>query len=153
MITHMKQITSDATDAYRSGDKIAMKEHRGARPKQSVHYLLNVGVLTDAPTWFLEHGGADSGSRTSKCPMCPRRVVAGTVRCECGYIVDPFLAYGKLYDENNDGGLMTARRMTKEQLTELHLYPRIKPLEEHLSDLNRAEKKNAKQQGQQKAQD
>jgi hypothetical protein len=79
------------------------------------------------------------------------------VKCQCGYIVDPFAAYGQLYDETNDGGLMTARRMTREQLKTLGLYPRIKPLKEHIDSLNeaaaaesRAEKKNKKQQNEAK---
>ena len=141
MIAHMQSVTSDATAAFRSADKIAMKEHRGARTKQCVHYLLNVGALTDPPAWFLEHGGADGSARTSKCPMCPRRIVAGTVKCQCGYVLDPFVGYGQVYDETSDGGLMTARRMTKAQLVELGLYPRIKPLEEHVADLNKAARK------------
>jgi hypothetical protein len=70
----------------------------------------------------------DRRPRSARC--------ARAAKCQCGYIVDPFSAYGKLYDENEPGGLMTARRMTKEQLQELHLYPRIKPLAEHLADLN-----------------
>jgi hypothetical protein len=139
MIAHMKDTASTATDAYRSGDKVAMRESRGNRKNQCVHYLLNVGVLSDPPAWFLEHGGAATGSKTAKCPMCPRRIESGTVRCQCGYIVDPYLAYGKLYDENDNGGLMTARRMSKEQLKTLALYPRIKPLAEHLDALSKAE--------------
>lgn len=145
MILHMKEVASTATDAYRSGDKVAMRESRGNRKNQCVHYLLNVGVLTDPPAWFLEHGGASSGSKHSKCPMCPRRIEAGTVRCQCGYVVDPFLGYGQIYDENSDGGMMTARRMTKAQLVELGLYPRIKPLEEHVSDLNKAAREATKE--------
>jgi hypothetical protein len=144
MINHMKETASSATDAYRSGDKVAMRETRGNRKNQCVHYLLNVGILSDPPAWFLEHGGAATGSKTSKCPMCPRRVESGTVRCQCGYIVDPFAAYGQLYDEDDNGGLMTARRMTREQLKTLGLYPRIKPLAEHVADLNRADKKESK---------
>ncbi len=138
MIAHMKDTASTATDAYRSGDKVAMRESRGNRKNQCVHYLLNVGVLTDPPAWFLEHGGASSGSKHTKCPMCPRRIEHGTVRCQCGYVVDPFLGYGQIYDENSEGGLMTLRRNTREQLQKLGLYPRIKPLEEHIADLNRA---------------
>lgn len=147
MINHMKDVSSTATDAYRSGDKVAMRESRGNKKNQCVHYLLNVGILSDPPAWFLEHGGAATGSKTSKCPMCPRRVESGTVRCQCGYIVDAFAGYGKVYDETSDGGLMTARRMSKEQLKTLGLYPRIKPLEEHLADLNKAETSKSARKG------
>jgi len=158
MVNHMKDVSSTATDAYRSGDKVAMRESRGSKKNQCVHYLLNVGILSDPPQWFLEHGGAATGSKTSKCPMCPRRIESGTVRCQCGYIVDAFAGYGKVYDENSDGGLMTARRMSREQLQQLHLYPRIKPLAEHLNDLNKpdrnqggkAGKKNNEKDGNQK---
>jgi hypothetical protein len=146
MLVHMKDIASTATDAHRSGDKVALREVKGNRKNQCIHYLLNVGALTDPPAWFLEHGGAATGSKHSKCPICPRRIEAGTVRCQCGYIVDPFAGYGTAYDEEMPGGLMTARRMTKAQLQELGLYPRIKPLEEHVADLNRAAaKENTKE--------
>lgn len=142
MVAHMKDVASSATDAHRTGDKVALREVRGNRKNQCVQYLLNIGVLTDPPAWFLEHGGAATGAKHTKCPMCPRRVENGTVRCQCGYIVDPFTGYGKIYDEASDGGLLTARRMTKEQLKTLGLYPRIKPLAEHLADKTKeAEKK------------
>lgn len=144
MILHMKEETAKATDAFRSGDKIAMRENRGNRKNQCVHYLLNVGILSDPPAWFLEHGGASSGSKHVACEGCRQRVEANISRCKCGYIIDPFRAYGKFYDESSDGGLMTARRMTLEQLKELGLYPRIKPLKEHLTELSRAEKKENK---------
>jgi hypothetical protein len=145
MIAHMKELASTATDAHRTGDKVALREVKGNRKNQCVHYLLNVGALTDPPAWFLEHGGAATGSKHSKCPMCPRRIESGTVRCQCGYVLDPFLGYGQIYDENSDGGMMTARRMTKVQLQELGLYPRIKPIEEHIADLNKAERNKAKE--------
>ena len=144
MIAHMQDTVSRANDAFRSTDKEAIRENRGNRKNQCVSYLLNVGVLTDAPAWFLERGGSASGSKTAKCPMCPRRIETGTVRCQCGYIVDPFAAYGQLYDENDNGGLMTARRMTREQLETLELYPRIKPLAEHLAEMKRIAKNQKK---------
>jgi len=147
MIAHMKEETSKATDAMRSGDKIAMRENRGIRKTQCVHYLLNAGVLSDPPSWFLEHGGASSGSKHVACEGCRQRVEAEISRCKCGYIIDPFRAYGKFYDESSDGGLMTARRMTQEQLKGLGLYPRIKPLKEHLEDLSRTAEINRAAEG------
>ena len=146
MIAHMQDVMSRANDAFRSGDKEAIRENRGNKKNQCVHYLMNVGVLTEPPAWFLEHGGSATGSKQLVCDGCRQRVEKGVARCKCGYIVDPFVGYGKVYDETMDGGLMTARRMSKEQLVELGLYPRIKPLKEHLADLNRAAKKQAKEQ-------
>lgn len=133
MLTHMKSIMDQATSAHLSQAKEELREIRGNRFRQSVQYLLNVGVIAEPPTWFMQRFDA-SASKLSQCPMCPKKVEAGTKKCSCGYILDPFGAYGHLYTEESDGGLLTARRMTKEQLKTLGLYPRIKPLEEHLSD-------------------
>jgi len=143
MITHMNAIMDQATAANLSGEKELMREIRGNRFRQSVQYLLNIGTISDPPKWFMQR--SDSTKRKSQnCTNCHKQVELGVLSCTCGYILDPFDGYGKVYDETMPGGMMAARRMTKAQLQTLNLYPRIKPLDEFLKEQNEADKEARK---------
>ena len=155
MIQHMNSVMDQATAAHISREKELMREIRGNRFRQAVQYLMNIGSITNPPEWFTERSDS-SKQKTTSCPMCKRRVDLGRVQCECHYVLDPFVGYGNVYTEESPGGLMTARRMTKTQLEKLHLYPRIKPLEEWLQDQNKQqaseEKKSKKEEAKEKGQ-
>ena len=135
MLTHMNALISQAETAYMSDDKNLKREVRGNRFRLAVQYMLNAGQISQPPEWFTERSEG-SQQRSQTCPMCQARVKVGSAKCTCNYILDPFKAYGKLYTEEDAGGLLTARRMTKLQLKELGLYPRIKPHDEWLADQN-----------------
>ena len=145
LLSHMKATMDQATAAHLSNSKEELREIRGNRFRQAVQYLLNVGVIQTPPSWFTQRFDATSAIANIECPMCSRKVEATRKKCECNYILDPFGAYGKAYTEEDPGGLLTARRMTREQLQTLGLYPRIKPLEEHLKDLDKAATKAKKE--------
>lgn len=138
MLRHMNSLVGRAEKAFSSGSKTSMNEIRGDRHRVAVQYLLNAGQLTTEPKWYTERSES-SKQKSVHCPMCRERVNANAVKCGCDYILDPFTAYGKLYTEEMAGGLMTARRMTREQLEFLNLYPRIKPLDEWLAEQNESE--------------
>ena len=146
LLSHMKAIMDQATAAHLSNSKEELREIRGNRFRQAVQYLMNVGVIQTAPSWFQQRFDATSTMAKTECFNCRRSVDHGTVTCQCGYVIDPFAGYGKTYTEETPGGMMTARRMTREQLQTLGLYPRIKPLEEHLKDLNKAAKAESKKE-------
>ena len=146
LLTHMKACMDQATSAHRSGSKEELREVRGNRYRQCVQYLVNVGVVAKPPNWFDERFSANSQSKKVECFNCRRAVEPGTVTCQCGYVIDPVAGYGHTYTEETPGGLMTARRMTREQLKTLGLYPRIKPLSEHLDELGKKSSKEAKKQ-------
>jgi hypothetical protein len=144
LLTHMKACMDQATSAHRSGSKEELREVRGNRYRQCVQYLVNVGVVAKPPSWFDERFSANNITRTAECPMCAAEVNARSVKCGgCGYIIDPFKAYGHLYTIETEGGLLTARRMTKEQLKTLGLH-NVKPLDEHLEELSKASAKGSK---------
>ncbi len=143
MILHMHALLSQAEQAFAGRNEEKMREISGRRHFKAVQYLLNCGKIQKPPDWFTERYSTGSKAKSTVCPACRSRCAADAQRCNCGYILDPFESYGKLYTEEIPGGMLTARRMSKDQLVSLGLYPRIKPHVEWVADQN-AEAKEAK---------
>lgn len=144
MTLHMNALVSQAEMAYAGRNEEKMREIAGRRHFKAVQYLMNCGKIQKPPDWFTERYATGSKSKSVNCPSCRTRCAADAQRCTCGYILDPFDAYGKLYTEESEGGMLTARRMSKEQLTALGLYPRIKPHLEWVAEKNELAKAVAK---------
>ena len=140
MMKHMSALVAQAEMAYATKNIGQLREIAGTRHFTAIEYLLNVGKIKRPPDWFTERYASGSKAKSTKCPMCQARLSESARNCTCGYILDPYGTYGHLYTEESAGGLMTARRMSREQLESLGLYPRIKPHAEWLADQNAAAK-------------
>lgn len=134
MLTHMNSLISQAEQAYMSDDKNLKREVRGARFRQAVQYMLNAGQISREPEWFTERSEG-SKQKAIECPLCGVRVNATALVCPSNHVIDPFRAFGKAYDLTTPGGEMTARRMTRLQLEQLGLYPKVKPMTEFLEEV------------------
>lgn len=145
MTQHLDAKLRQAEEAYVSQNKHQLREVT-RRNRWAVQYLLNAGLIAQPPHWFTERMEG-SKEQSTKCPNCQTRVNSAALSCTCGFILQPHKAYGVTFSEETPGGVIALRRLTKEQLEGLGLYPRIKPMAEWIADQNtatEAAKKTAK---------
>lgn len=145
MMRHMNALVAQAEMAYATKNVEQLREIAGTRHFTAIQYLLNCGKIKRPPDWFTERYSSGSKAKSMKCPMCRARLSEDAKNCACGYILDPYGTYGHLYTEESPGGMMTVRRMSKEQLENLGLYPRIKPHMEWVAEKNAEAAKAAKE--------
>lgn len=151
MVRHLDAKLHQSQEAHVSQNRSQIRECT-RRNTWAIQYMINAGLILP-PSWFTERQD-NTKEVSSKCPNCQARVVPAALSCaSCRYILNPFKAYGNFYTEENDGGMVTARRMTREQLQSLGLYPRIKPSKEWIEDQNEAAKKAAKETSKSKKED
>ena len=106
--------------------------------------LLKVwGVIAILPPWVTQVNTAGAKAPET-CPMCQAEAKPSALRCmnmNCTHIFHPYDAFKRhLIDLDTPGAVLALRRLSKEQLVELNVYPAVKPFDEYLKDL----KKDAK---------
>lgn len=144
---------NEAEEHILSGDP---KRAKGIKKmhRWTTRYMRKVGVLQADPIWLKEILSAGTQA-PSKCGRCGNQSLAAALFCtNCNNILKPYEAYKKGEIELDTPGAVTAlRKLTKEQLIELKLYPEVLPFEEHrakmaeergLSDEEKKEKKSKK---------
>lgn len=97
-------------------------------------YLYHEKRIKQLPTWVTEQRELrDIGN---SC-ICGAEVPHGALKCaKCGDWVNPYEAYlQNRLSLRDDGALTALGRLTKEQLTELKLYPHIRPNSEMNDDM------------------
>jgi hypothetical protein len=131
-------------------DVIYANELRGKRPGQSrseigpndrkmCEMLKFWGVIQKWPGWYTPKNMAAQPPR--ECPQCGHEAKASAMKCtngQCTHIFEPYEAYkAMLIDVDTPGAKLALRRLTKDQLVELGLYPMVKPADEHRAEMLR----------------
>jgi hypothetical protein len=125
-----------ASGAFASKSIIDIKNVRDGE-RSATRYLRRVGVLEIDPEWFTRILTTQDRAPV-KCAQCDADCSRHAVRCTaqgCGYWLKPYEAFMKgMFDLDTPGAITTLRRCTKEQLVNLGIYPRVKPLAEYIKD-------------------
>lgn len=98
------------------------------------------GVIEKLPPWV--NATNPVGTKAPEvCPICQAESRPGALKCmngTCTHIFHPFQAFQRhLIDLDTVGSITALRRLSKEELIELKIYPHVKPFNEYLKDLKK----------------
>lgn len=137
---------SQAQDSHSASDK---RERRNisANQRKIAQVLRAWGVIQQDPPWLVVQ--KIDGAPPRECPVCGKEASSPkALLCRngsCTHIFEPFQAYQDGHiDLDTPGATLALRRLTKDQLKELGLYPVVKPRAEHIEDLKAKEHKDTK---------